>query len=165
MVVSRDFLRLVLLLVGQEEAVKRSLFGGDLLAKFSSVKLMAPLEMPCTSKVAVLVKAWSFRRPKMEYEFGTDECSGIERMEKVKDPSALLEGKRKELLPSSLNPGRYGSQMADGGLAKTLLKMPDTKVVKLGRIESGSKLVDRAPHVAISRAVCVVSASSSMIFS
>ena len=101
----------------------------------------------------------------MEYEVGSDECSGIERMENVKDPSALLEGKRKELLPSSLNPGRCGSQMAEGGLANTLLKMPDTKVVKLGRIESRSKLVDLAPHIEISRAVCAVSASSSTIFS
>ena len=61
------------------------------------------------------MKAWSLRSPKIEYEDGTDRCSGIDKMEKERDPSALLEGKRMELLPPALNPGRYGSQVADGG--------------------------------------------------
>ena len=165
MVTSNDFLKLVLVREGHEEAVKRSLLGGDLLAKLSSVKRTAPLEIPSLSKVAVLVNDWSFKRPKMECELGTDECSGIERMEKVKDPSALLEGKIMALLPPSLNPGRYGSQTADGGLRRTLPRIPDTKAVNLGRINSESKLDERAPHIAISRAVCAASASSSKIFS
>ena len=43
--------------------------------------------------------------------------------------------------------------------------MPDTKAVNLVLMESGSKSEDRAPHIAMLRAVCAVSASSSKIFS
>ena len=99
--------------------MKRSLLGGDFEAKLSSVKRIAPFEIPSMSKEDVLVKAWSFKRPKIENELGVGRCSGIARMEKVRDPSLLLEAKRRELLPPSLKPGRFGFQIAEGGLSRT----------------------------------------------
>ena len=101
----------------------------------------------------------------MENELGVARCSGIDKMEKDKEPSALFVAKRMELLPPSLNPGRFGSHVADGGLTRTLFQMPAKRVVNLVRMDSRSKLDDRAPHIAILRAVCAVSASSSKIFS
>ena len=40
---TREFLKLALVAIGQEEAVKRSQLGGDFAAKFSSVKRTAAL--------------------------------------------------------------------------------------------------------------------------